>query len=295
MILLAALPASLQAQTDESYAALLDSKAPSIVTIRVVMKTEMSFQGQSQDEESRTEVAGVIVSTDGLIMSTYDTFGSDDQGSGPFSVKRIPKEIKVIFEREEQEYDAELVATDKRVRLAFLQVLDLEGRELVPVSFDPAASVDLGDRVASVGRLEKGFDYAPYVTTAQVSGRIKKPRKALMLDGSISTEGLPVFTMTGEVVGVLTTIESGMAASEEEEAMGMLRVILGSGGGLLGHQFVLPGKVTARLIEQAAAQAAELEEERKAKEAEEEKAGDEETEEQAPADEEEPAAEPDEH
>ena len=111
-------------------------------------------------------------------------------------MKRTPTEIKVVFEREEKEYEAEIIATDKKVNLAFLKVKDLEGREVSVVDFDAAVKADLGAMVAAVSRLTKGYDYSPYVRTAYVSGSIKKPRKALMLDGSVRSEGLPVFTMS---------------------------------------------------------------------------------------------------
>ncbi len=242
------------AEATETYPALLEQKAPAIVSVRVVLKTEMNFGGQGRTSESREEIAGVVVAKDGLILVSYDAFRSDDESDTQFQMKRTPKEIKVVFEGEEKEYEAEIVATDKKVNLAFLKVKDLEGRDVSVVDFNEPAAVELGTKVAAVNRLDKGFDYAPYVRTANVSGSIKKPRKALMLDGSINSEGLPVFTMDGQVVGVLTSIESGMPEDEGED-FGMFRVIMGGGG---GGQFVLPGKVVAGLIEQAAKQAAEL-------------------------------------
>jgi hypothetical protein len=63
-----------------------------------------------------------------------------------------------------------------------------------------------------------------------------------MLDGSIRSRGLPVYTMDGAVVGVLTTLESGVREGSDEY-FGMM-----STG---GYPFVLPGKVVAGLIRQA--------------------------------------------
>ena len=254
------------------YAALLDGKAPTIVTVRAVIKTELNFGGQGQNQESRDELSGVVVDESGLVMVSYDSFKSTEEGD-EFQLKRTPQEIKVIFEREEKEYEADLVATDKKLNLAFLKIRDLEGRELSVARFDDGATVELGQKVAAVGRLKKGYDYAPHVWSAVVSGRIKKPRKALILDGGVTTEGLPVYTMDGLMVGVLTTLEAGV--EDESGNSGIFRM-LGGGGG--GRSFVLPSKVVGKLVEQAKKQAAEVEAE-KAERAEEAKKEGESTEE----------------
>lgn len=247
LLLGGAAPAAEPAQ----YQALLEQKAAAIVTVRVVLKTEMNFGGQGRNTESREEVQGVVVSGDGLILTSYDTFRSEEDEGGEFHVKRVPQEIKIVFEDEEKEYDAEIVATDKKVNLAFLKVKDLEGRTLAPVSFAEPTTVEVGAEVVAVSRLAKGYDYAPYVRTGRVSGTIRKPRKALILEGAIHGEGLPVYTPAGEVIGVLTSIESGLA-EESSGRGGFFRLFSSS-----GDSFVLPGKVVARLIEQAARQAEE--------------------------------------
>lgn len=259
----AALPAARAARDEgETYTALIESQAPAIVTVRMVIKTEMNLGGQGHNRESRQEIAGVMVGEDGLVMLSYGPFRSDEDDGSQFQLKRIPQEIKVIFEREEKEYAAELVATDQKVNLAFLKVLDLEGRKPAWVRFDAPVEVAIGDPVMAVARLQKGFDYAPFVRSARVCGQIKKPRKALMLDGTVRTEGLPVFTPAGGVVGVLTSIESGMR--DEDDGFGGFGMIM-IGGGAGGSQFVLQGKVVEALVEQARKQAVRVLEEKAAR------------------------------
>jgi len=235
----------------ERYDDLINKVGPSIVTVKAVVTTEMNFGGQGNKNESRDELQGVVVRANGMIMMSNGPFQTRDFGADA-QIKRTPTELKVIIGDEEKEYDAELVATDSKLNLAFVRIKDLEGRSLDSVSFADAAKADVGDRVTQVSRLEKGYDYATYVRTARVNGRIKKPRKAMMLDGTIHGQGLPVFTMQGEVVGVLSTIESGMS----DDAGGNAFFMFGGGGG--GRSFVLPGKVIDKLIEQAEKQANDM-------------------------------------
>jgi len=99
-----------------------------------------------------------------------------------------------------------------------------------------------------------------------VCGTLKKPRKAWLLEGGANSLGLPVYALSGEVVGVIATIPSGI---EEEEdggggapGMGFLMRMMGGGSDLLPPVFVVPGRTVAPLVEQALKKAAELIEER---------------------------------
>lgn len=239
------------ASGEGAYEKLIADVAPSIVTVSMVVKMEMSFAGQSQSRESREEHSAVVVDASGLLMMDYQPFAStDDEDGGQFKQKRTPTEIKVIFDGNDKEYESELVATDKKLGLAFVKVKDLAGHTPKVVSFAAAADAELGDELAAVSRLQKGYDYAPYVETAKVNGKLKKPRKALMLDNpGVTGIGLPVFTMNGEVVGAMVGIDPGI--KEDDDGFGFFMRMAGG-----GQRFLLPGKVVAAQIELAMKQAA---------------------------------------
>src|SRR5262249_47355173 len=154
----------------------------------------------------RMELQGVVVDKSGLVMVSSSAWspnrfaemmgeGSDNQEG--FGVKVTPTEFKVIFERDEKEYSAFLAATDTKLDLGFLKIEDPLDRTITPVDFGATTSPTVGQEVVSVSRLSKGYDYAPYFESARISGIIAKPRKAWMMDGSISGFGLPVFTPSG--------------------------------------------------------------------------------------------------
>lgn len=257
----AAVPAFAQSE----LANLLDRVAPSVVTVKVVIKTEINMMGQTQNEEQRSELQGVVVDASGLIMISNAEISADRMkeamGAGPFGeldLKMTPSDFKVIFGNEEKEYQAFLVATDTKLDLAFVQVEDLGDAKPVPVVFGEEAQGAVGDTIVSVSRLQKGYDYAPYFSTGRISGMIQKPRTAWIVDGSVGSYGLPIFTSSGKVVGVLVTL----AASTTDESSGgfadMLRMMRGGGGGGPLGTFVLPSKLVARLVEQSMTKAAEL-------------------------------------
>ncbi len=246
---------------------LVDKRAPTIVNIRVVLKTEGNFGGASQDHESRMEVQGVVVDKDGLIMLSKVGFdpssligGGGDNG---FGFKMTPTSFKVIFEGEDKEYNAFQAATDTKLSLTFIQVEDLGDRKLAPADFHSSVNPGVGQEVVSVSRLRKGYDYAPYFETSRISGSINKPRKAWMLNGGISGIGLPVYTLNGDTIGVLTSVQSGVKDDEDSDSMGMaflMSMMTGGGGGM--RAFIVPAPSIQAVITQAKARAVDLAAER---------------------------------
>ena len=254
-----------QAQEAAQIQALVAKEAPAIVTVKAVLKIEM--KGAGAGTESRTEMQGVVVDPSGLIMISnvpYSTTKLMEMMGMPAEAadsapKITPTDFKVIFEREAKEYPAFLAASDTTLGLTFLKIEDLGGRILTSVSFANAPTPALGDSVLALARMSKGYDYAPYYESARISGTIAKPRAALMLDGSASDMGLPIFTLAGDPVGVLTSVAAGVSSGDSNEAtsMKMMMRMFGGGGSRPGV-FVVPGSAVAPVIAQAQARAVEI-------------------------------------
>ncbi len=235
---------------------LLDKIAPSIVTVRVVMKYEFKSGEESQSTEQKFSMQGAVVSPDGLILlsamplsaeSLKQMMGVDESDQEErFDFKLTPQSFKVIFGQESREYEATLVATDSQLGLAFLKIKDLEGRTLTPVQFRDTPPT-IGQELFTVSRLPKGFDYAPYFSSGRVIGEVSKPRKAFLMEGNISEVGLPVYTLTGEAVGVAVLMGHGLKQDDESD-FGFSMSFGGQGGTTL---FVLPAATVKPLIEQA--------------------------------------------
>ncbi len=250
-------------------AGLLDKTVSSIVTVKVVLKIEIGIMGQAQNEELRSELQGVVVDDTGLIMISNAEISSDrimealSNTGNPMmasvDLTMTPTDFKVIFGTEEDEYDAFLVAKDTKLDLAFLQVTGITDRTLIAINFTEGATPAVGDTVVAIGRLKKGYDYAPFAATARVSGAIRKPRKAWILDGNITSYGLPVFSSSGDVIGVLITLAPTTTDDSGGSSVGGLMRMLRSGGMESGAgTFILPAKVVNGLITQSRVKAEEL-------------------------------------
>lgn len=257
-----------RAQDPAQLKPLLEEKARSIAVVKLVLKVEIQVMGQTQDQEQRTTIPGVLVNDTGLVMITNsavsaarmkEMFGGMDEGEERFEVTMTPLSIKVILEGEEKEHDAFLAASDARLDLAFLQIEELGERKVAPVQFPEDAALEVGQRVVGVSRLSEGFDYAPRLELGHVVGRIKKPRPAWLVSGAGEGVGLPVFDLSGKALGAFSLISSGVRDEDEGGMFGM-------GGGGMGGRFqvvLIPAGVVKGVIDQATTRAAEVAAERK--------------------------------
>lgn len=254
-------------RADGEFKLLLEKQAPAIVSVRTSLKSSVKGGAPGQDTDNPMTMQGVVVSRTGLIMVSNLAFsptrameimGAGRGGADASSTKVTPTNIKVHFADDEKDYDGFLAATDTPLDLAFIQVEGLGGKRVPFVDFASAGTAGLGQTIFGVARLQKGYDYAPYVQTSRVIGEIAKPRKGLMLEGHISNLGLPVFNSAGQPVGALTTLVgvTDEAGSAELSLGVFMRMV--TGGGNAGGAFVLPSKVVKGLVDLATKRASVL-------------------------------------
>jgi hypothetical protein len=247
-------------------AAILRDIGPSIVTVKVVTTTTLQMGSASRDQEARLSLPGVVVGSGGLIMTSNLAFAPErlmryyrmgDGEDGP-KFKTVAGEIEVTFESDDKENRAFLAATDSNLGLAFLQIEDLGGRKIKAVDFNRAATPELGEVVAAVSRLPKSYDSAPYFETARIGGEVVKPRRGWMIDHGLSPLGLPVFSTSGKVVGIVAIAEADNLADSEGDAMFSAATRMLTGGGGMTRPFIVPAMAVAGVVDQARQQAEKM-------------------------------------
>lgn len=259
LLLVSALLGGLLLGQDNPYQNLLDNHAQAVVTIKAVQTVTITVPGRgAQEEETKLEVRGVVVDAAGMIMVSDSALNNSALlrmlNDPRFELDIRTDDIVVVFENEEKEYGATLVATDSELDMAFIKIDELEGRELAPLDFAAAETVPaVGDEVFAVTRTGRSFDFAPHFVKVQINGKIKKPRKLYGLAGMVEP-GLPLFHLDGSLLGVGIVVVG--ADTEEGGMLGQLQG--GQGAGL--SVMLLPAKKVQALIERAQQQAADLDE-----------------------------------
>jgi S1-C subfamily serine protease len=265
---LLAMPAA-QAQEDAKAANLMkkimDERAPSVVSVKFVLKVQVTMQGRTQDREENREVQAVVIDKLGLCMTSNTHFGLPRRVQQMMrrqnvEISAVPTDMKVLFGNEAEEYDAQLVLKDSKLGLAFVQILDLKGRTVKPVDLVAGGKVaTVGQDLYAIGRLGRAFDCAPRISKAMVSAYVEKPRKMWGFSGSV-TVGLPVFDATGAPVGVVAVQEGSEGVSEDNISLmgpnqSMAPFILPLD--TIGRTLTKAGENGAMAIEQAAEAAEE--------------------------------------
>jgi hypothetical protein len=252
------------AQSASPTQTLIDKISPSIVSVRVVLKIQVKAGGQSRSSESKLSTEGVVITPDGLIMMSNAPISSDVwnqmMGGDPEDKENLsisPTEFKVVIGSEQKEYSAFLAATDAKLGLAFIKIEDLADRKLTPVDFTSPGAINVGDQLAAVTRLTKGYDYAPLFSEAQVRGTITKPRSAYVLTSPIASVGLPVFTLDGTPVGVMVLMSASVDADSSGAVEMMMRFFAGSITDRVGI-FLIPAATVQPIITEAITQAAKV-------------------------------------
>lgn len=102
-----------------------------------------------------------------------------------------------------ERFEAELLATNSDLDLAWLEVVQPDDREFGFVDLEAAAEPALGDRIWMIRRMESHFDRAPMVHQSQVGAIVELPRRLYVPTIQLEAAyGMPVFSEGGGFVGL---------------------------------------------------------------------------------------------
>lgn len=253
----------LSARADDAaeMKSILDSKASSIVAIKTVIQMRIGGRGAGGEQDMDSEVAGVMVSPDGLVVCSNmmlsgpmgmvrRMLGSNLQG---MNLSSDVKSVKVLIGPDDEEHDAKILARDEDLDLAWVQI-EKPKTKFAAVDFSKAAEAELGSRVIGVRRMGKMFDRAPVTALATVVGQTEQPRKLFVpQEQLITVVGLPVFSRTGEPVGIVVTQlpEASEGGGLGGNPLGMLSNMSSMQEGMTG--LILPAAAVVRATERAKA------------------------------------------
>ena len=208
-----------------NLADVIDSVMPSVVSI-----TTTQYAQRAGTEVASGYGSGFVYSADGLIATNNHVV----EGAG---------RIYVTLNGDEQQYEAEVVATDSYSDLAILKI-DKTG--LTPVKFGSSSSLRLGDTFFVIGSPYNGL-FANSVSSGIVSGLNREmvlnsaTQTFIQTDAAVNpgNSGGPMFNANGELVGIITR-------------KSMLSTVTGETTSIEGIGFAIPSDVASPVLEQLA-------------------------------------------
>jgi hypothetical protein len=196
-----------EARTRQAARAALARYGSALVTVRLTVRMRMVHEGRQQDgPESTQEVAGTLVSADGLtVVSDFSTnpaaLFEDERGP---RIETETSEVRILLQ-DGRELPARFVLRDSDLDLAFLAPVDpVAGLPFVPFEKGTPAPAPLDDLVL-LGQLGRSLNRAVAVTVGRVRAVVRRPR-TFVVPGSpdaIGGLGSPAFDDHGRPVGLL--------------------------------------------------------------------------------------------
>jgi hypothetical protein len=197
-----------ESDMEQAYRKLVQERAPTLVTVKFLLKLKMSGMFASMgDQESEQEVSGIMIAPSGLVLVSSTELGGfagmmrQVMGGLGGDISAVPTDLKVLVGGDTEGLEAELLARDSELDLAWVRIKDPAGKTFATADLSESPKPRLGQRLLMLSRMGKYFDRAPVVHEVRVSGFTAKPRE-LYVASEMSGPGMPVYTTDGDLVGV---------------------------------------------------------------------------------------------
>jgi S1-C subfamily serine protease len=185
------------------------------VTSTIVQQTEsspFSFGGESSKEQGTATGSGILINSNGTILTNYHVIEN--------AVK-----VTVSFENKKS-IEAKVVGKDPSHDLAILKVPS-EGISVHPLTLGDSSAVEVGDPVLAIGN---PFNLERTLTTGVISAlqrKIEAPN-GFQIDNVLQTDapinpgnsGGPLLNAAGEVIGINSQIETGGSGDDGSVGIG---------------------------------------------------------------------------
>lgn len=198
-----------QAGDASGYGKLLKDKDSVLVTVKFVLKVKMSgMMAGMGDQESENEITGVMIDPTGLVLVSNSQLGGFTSIIKRFmpmggGVSATTTDMRVLIGDDTEGRDAELLARDTELDLAWVKIKEPGGATFVHVDFSRGAVPELGQRIVAVRRMGKYFSRTAVVVEGRIGGITTKPRDLYVPTGEImGALGLPIYLPDGKPVGI---------------------------------------------------------------------------------------------
>jgi S1-C subfamily serine protease len=186
-----------------NHAAFVAARTLSLVTVKFVMKIKMGGMGNREQEG---EITAVMIDPKGVVLCSNTQLGGISASMRRMmqtDISIVPSELKILIGDDTEGIDAELVARDSELDLAWVRIKDAGDKKFDAVDLTDSALAELGQRVIAVRRMGRFFARTVVVAEGRVGGITKKPRDLYIPTGNIGNAvGLPIYTTAGKILGV---------------------------------------------------------------------------------------------
>lgn len=257
-VLLLMVPAATAYGGDINLNKMMTEKGDSLVTVKFVLKISMG-QMFGGDQESETEITGVMIEPKGLVICSNTQLGGfigmmkSMMGSMGSQMSATPSDLKVLIGDDTEGRDADLVARDTELDLAWIRIKTPGDKPFAYVDFAKAGKAAVGDDVFVLRRLGKYFARTAVISECRIGGVTQKPRELMLPSTPLSSSlGAPVFAADGQPAGIIV-MQMPDSDGSTDNPMAMMGRMSGLQDMMSG--FILPAATIVKATERALATA----------------------------------------
>lgn len=215
---------------------ILDKNRKAVVSVEFVIKQKISFQGRpGQNSETKVEATGTVIGPDGLTivslsktdpLSVLEGMMGDMGGMGQLNMDVEVRDVTILL-YDGKEIPAEIILRDKDLDMAFVRPTEKSDSKFAYIDMSKDTEPNVLDQVIALNRLGKVANREHSASIERIEAIIRKPRKFYVPGNDPTNSGLgsPVFTLEGDVVGVLL-----MRTVRAAQGAGGLGMLFGFGG-----------------------------------------------------------------
>lgn len=200
------------AGSQDTFASVADQLDESVVNINTLAHQDNPmalFFGGGSSQVVRGLGTGIIVDTNGYILTNYHVVGEADNIT-----------VTVMHKGGKRQYKAKLIGGDKQEDLA---VIKIDARNLRPVKFGNSDELRPGEWVMAIGN-PFGFEHTVSVGVVSALNRSLPVDDTVTLRNMIQTDasinpgnsGGPLVNLDGEVVGINSAVYVGKGSGEPQ-------------------------------------------------------------------------------
>jgi S1-C subfamily serine protease len=231
---------------------ILEKNRHAVITVQVVLKMKMSFSGSvgEQSNESKEEITGTIIDSNGLTVVSLTScepadfmesfMGGESEDEAKVKMASELSDVKLLLE-DGTELAAEVVLRDKDLDLAFIRPKSKPADSLPNIDLSKSTAAKVLDQVITLNRLGQVAGRAYAASVDRVSAVVQKPRQFYVAGGEGSL-GSPVFAADGKILGV------GVMRSIRQKSAGGGMFSLHPDGAM---QIILPAAEILKVAKQA--------------------------------------------
>jgi len=193
--------------------AILEKNKLAVATVKLVVKQKFSMFGMgSEENESKMDITGTVIGPDGLIvvalsstdpMAIYRSMMPSMLDEG-LQMDSELSDVKILAE-DGSEIPAQVILRDNDLDLAFVRPKEKPVQPWPHIDLRNDAKPELLDKLVALNRLGKAANRAYSLSYEWVEAIVDKPRTFYVPGTQItnSTQGSPVFSLDGKIVGVI--------------------------------------------------------------------------------------------